>query len=141
MAKRKLKWQGEEVAAEHVTLKIYENKDKPLWWSNYEVCLASRDASIYALVPALKITYNERVFYISNHFGIGLRKLRKGGWPNHQHFGFDEIEEYKSCLERFDSYCERDFIDHERSRRIWQMTNFPKEFEASERLRKLIQKH
>ena len=132
-------WQGEIVKIEHVTLKVYENIISPLWWSNYEIAINTAPNN-YALLPAIKVI-GHNTFYISNHFGIGIRKLRKGGWPNHQHFSFENPQEHKKCLESFESYCEKDFIEHEAKRISWQKENYPIEFERSERLRKLIIKY
>lgn len=141
MAKRKLKWQGEEAKVEHRTLKVSENKEKPLWWSNYEVYLY-QDTRDYCYLEALKITTKDGyTFYISNHHGIGIRKLRKGGWPEQAHFSFHCAEEVDANIYETTSYCGKDYEEHERDRRKWQLENYPKEFEQSERLRKLLIRH
>jgi len=139
ISKRKLMWHGKEVKVEIVNVKVYTNAEKALWWYNYEIAIEA-SCQDYSLLEACKITTAKGfTFYISNHHGIGIRKLRKGGWPSHQHFGLPSLcESDIKVLMPNTSYCSRDFLRHEQERRIWQMKNFPDEFEASERLRKLI---
>lgn len=144
--KTPLKWQGEEVYVECVWVRVWEYKEKPLWWFNFEV---EQERSVnlghnYAVIEALKIhCKNSEPFYISNQFGVGMRKLRKGGWPRQSHssFGgkFEEIPPKKGWLAYpTKSFCLKDYERQERARRQWQKKNFPEEFEKSERLRKLI---
>ncbi len=141
--KTQLKWQGEPVKVESLYIKVWEYKEKPLWWFNYEVD-KQRSENLghdYAIIEALKVTYENQSFYISNHFGVGIRKLRKGGWPNHSHFSFDgNFKEYSTnmTLHPTISFCLKDYENHEANRRAWQKKNFPEEFERSERLRKMM---
>lgn len=140
---KNLKWQGKEVKVENAWLKVYENKEHPLWWSNFEVDICNSNltmAANYAIIEALKITYEDSIFYISNHLGIGIRKLRKGGWPNHQHFSFHNIQEceVKHGRSITTSFCLKEYEKHESARRKWQQKNFPHEFAKSERLRKML---
>ncbi|WP_036383983.1 hypothetical protein [Muricauda sp. MAR_2010_75] len=146
LGKIPLKWQGEVVKVQAVCIKVTEEKERPLYWSNFEV---DQQRSInlghdYAIIEALKIWYRDSdSFYISNHFGIGIRKLRKGGWPNHTHFSFpDNCEEVDICRNgkwfSTTSFCLKDYQAHEAARREWQKKNFPVEFERHEQLRAQI---
>lgn len=143
--KTALKWQGKNVKVEALELKVREVKDKPLYWSNFDV---EQQRSInlghdYAIIEALKIWYSDKPFYISNHFGIGIRKLRKGGWPGHTHFGFNgNFEEYRTNSQFFPTinFCLKDYEYQEALRREWRKKNYPEEFEKNERLARLIVK-
>ncbi|BFP39524.1 hypothetical protein FGF1_03690 [Flavobacteriaceae bacterium GF1] len=139
----KLKWQGKEVKVECVMLKVFPVEDKPLWWSNFEVdeYRANCPSGNYALIESLKVWYRDsEPFHIANHFGIGIRKLRKGGWPNHNHFSyrgnFEEViggSTYHPTI----NFTLRLYEEHEARRRDWQRKNFPDEFNRYEGLRKL----
>lgn len=146
LGKTPLKWQGEVVKVQAVCIKVTEAKDRPLYWSNFEVD-QQRSTNLghdYAIIEALKIWYRDsEPFYISNQFGIGIRKLRKGGWPDHTHFSFPEgSEEVDICRNGkwfpTTSFCLKEYEAHEAERRAWQKKNFPVEFERHEQLRAQI---
>lgn len=138
---RKLFWQGEPIKTEFGYCNVSENTDKPLWWYNYECNLDPMIGKV-AAIPAIKITYADYSFCISNHFGIGYHKLTHGGWPNYSHFSLPldsfvqdhhpEFNIYNFDLEGYEN--------HEAKRRNWQHREFPVEFEKSEQLSKLINK-
>ena len=97
-------------------------------------------ANQQALIEALQITtLSGEIFVIANHFGIGINKLIKGGWPNQTHFSLPN-ETFKECSWKefpprkfdYDQYSQ-----HESQRRVWQKANYPNEFEKLERLRKV----
>lgn len=133
------KWQGNPIKTEFGYCRVKENKEKVLWWYNYECNeFPSTGTSV---VPAIKVTMKDGYeFCIGNHFGIGHHKLINGGWPGFYHFSLDVNDFEKSpepaynlkefYLEWFESY--------EAGRRRWQKENFPEEFEKSERLRRMI---
>lgn len=145
-------WQGEPVKIDFGAVYVEENEDKPLFWYNYE---CNWDFNLNktkygeqkgAMIPAIKIYYRDHEpFIISNHFGIGVSKLLKGGSPRHTHFSFyddikfDHIEnlpsfELKQAFKITD-FDEEGFSNYEASRRKWQEKNFPEEFEKLERLK------
>lgn len=146
-------WQGEPVLVEYGGVYIEENTEKPLFWYNYE-CNWNSDLNKPkygddkgALIPAIKIFYyrDHDPFIISNHFGIGVNKLLKGGSPRHTHFSFADDVKFE-CTEYLPSYTlekafkitefnEEGFSKHEASRKKWQQQNFPEEFEKLEILK------
>jgi len=141
-------WQGQPIKTEFGYCIVTENKDKPMYWYNYECNWddyhnkerrSSGDKR--AIIPAIKITYEDQVFCIANHFGIGVHKLINGGWPSHRHYslpvdGFDSVipkgEKIIFCLKQFDL---EGFEAHESERKKWQKRTHPIEFEKSEAMR------
>jgi hypothetical protein len=141
MKKTDYKWQGEKVKVKFGYCRVEENHGKPLWWYNYE-CYPDGDAIIPAVVVTDKMGYR---FMIANHFGIGINKLLKGGWPDQTHFSFDGIfivdgsfiEHNHPMFKEFDL---DGFEEHEKKRREWQKLHYPEEYEQSEKLKQLFYK-
>lgn len=140
----KYKWHGESVKTKFGFYKIEENKEKPLYWYNFECAhddYYNRQQKTHAYVPCVEVTTKcGQVFYIANHFGIGIHKLLAGGWPSHSHFslnGGEFDEHWRTGIYVFDLDS---YEKHEAKRRKWQAENFPDEFSKSERLMKLVQK-
>lgn len=135
-------WQGALVKTRFGWIKVRENKEKPLYWYNYEVA-TDDPASSFAMLPAIEITSEEGMFYIANHFGVGSYKLQKGGWPDVAHFSFNDdaiFVESKGCEEFYKDFDLEAYEEHELKRRKWQARHFPEEFNKNERLRKSIKK-
>lgn len=133
------KWQGEPCAYEFGYVAVTYNEEKPLYWYNYEVYLGKGRA----IIPAIRVTYGEEVFVISNHHGIGAHKLRNGGWPNYRHFSLpgDTFKASASIVEIHDKKLQlEDFEAQEANRRAWQKKEYPVEFERLEKLRLSIAK-
>ncbi len=137
----KYAWHGIPVQTRFGLARVKTNKEKPLYWYNYEVAMSETEFQGYALISAIEVTTENSTFLISNHFGIGVLKLIKGGWPSSAHFSFDddaEFTEHKE-FEKFDGTFDLDgYEKHEAARRRWQKENFPEDFDRSERLRKLF---
>lgn len=76
---KKYRWHDEPVKVEFGICKVEENKEKPLWWYNFDVAMGKEE------IPAVRVTYGEHSFVISNRYGEGEEKLRRGGWPNFPH--------------------------------------------------------
>lgn len=142
----KYKWQGEPVKVLFGYVKQLANTDKPLYWYNFE-CINKENAygefipdhmvtmkgENLALIPAVKVIHSAGSFLLANHFGIGVNKLLKGGWPNMPHYSLDG--EFKESSERhfkFVSFDEDGYCDHEAKRRSWQKKNYPIEFQKME---------
>ncbi|MCG9971021.1 hypothetical protein [Christiangramia crocea] len=141
---KKYEWQGVPVKIDHVNIYVKESKKSPLYWYNYEVATQQDIAGDYAIVPALRVKHPESVFYIANHFGIGIHKLINGGWPNYNHFSFHK-DDIKNVFEESGDYVWNrknfDLIgyqEYEAERRKWQKKNFPKEVEEMDALRSTI---
>ena len=150
--KEKYFWQGEPVRIEFGVAYPEENKGKPLFWYNYECnwdFLQDKpiyDTHKFCMLPAIKIYYkDQKPFIISNHFGIGVNKLLKGGSPRHTHFSFadnvkfetiDELEswELKQSF-KITKFDEEGFTNYEAKRNKWQKENFPEEYEAMEKIK------
>ncbi|GGH24809.1 hypothetical protein FAZ19_16160 [Sphingobacterium alkalisoli] len=141
------RWQGVPVKVRFGKVRVQQDKDKPLYWYNFEV-LEMRTS----YVPALEVTYQEpgsdrkQVFCISNHFGVGVDKLEAGGWPNKQHFSLpsdfleytaEEWSEYEDVPISFDPVG---FANHEFKRDEWQKKMFPKEHEEREKFKEAFLK-
>lgn len=149
----KYQWQGEPVKILLGHCKVKTNKDKPLWWYNFECEIQENENGYYvekrtdfkglAFIEAVKVIHSNGEFIIANHYGIGVHKLINGGWPNYQHFSLDgEFEElnWKETIHLL-KFDEEAFSKHEAERRKWQKENFPIEFEKMEQLRLGAQKY
>lgn len=137
--KQNYSWQGEPVKAEFGHNMVKSNTAHPLFWYNYE-CSIERES--FALIPSIKITQGDQVWCIANHYGIGINKLIKGGWPNQTHFslpieGFEKNNTHAFAIKEFD---ELQYSKHEAARRLWQKNNFPEEFKRMQSLEKIIRK-
>jgi len=118
-------WQGKPVKVQFGYCKVQENKERPLWWYNYE-CFLSKSKKC-TIIEAIKIEGKEP-FVIANHFGIGVYKLMNGGWPNCEHYSlslgtFSPCEPTKQNL--ILNY--EGFSDHERGRIKWFFEKYPKQ--------------
>lgn len=139
----KYKWQGEHCEVEFGYTMVKENKEKPLWWYNFECnvrqnlydeYIPSYGTTGIGLIPSIRVKQGNSIFIISNHFGVGASKLLKGGWPNHQHFSvngeFTQDEEF--AIYEFDELA---YSKHESERHKWQKENYPVEFQKMEDLK------
>lgn len=151
MNKQKYFWQGEPVKTDFGVVVQPENKEKPLYWYNFECNWnVAENKPRYGTVktcsiPAIKVTTKDgQVFLIANHFGIGANKLMKGGSPRDTHFSFGDNAKFQGAedlgvfrnaysIRKFD---EDGFVEYEAKRERWQKENFPEEFERMENLRK-----
>jgi len=131
----KLLWQGEEIKKWFGYCKVYTNKDKPLYWYNFECEISTIHGM--ELIPAIKIEYDGVLFCIANHFGIGYHKLINGGWPNYRHFSLpvESFEESHKPAFNFHSFDLDAYSQHEAMREQWQKKNFPDEYEKFEKMR------
>lgn len=138
MSKVKYQWHGEPVQVEFGNCVVKDNKDKPLWWWNYE-CAMERPSGM-ACIPVVRITDNTGYsFMIANHDGIGVHKLLNGGWPGHQHFTVSG--KFSSTPElKYDSFDEVAFAEHEAARDKWQKETYPEEWEKNQQLRNAFYK-
>jgi len=148
-------WRGEPCEVKFGYVIQSENKEKPLYWYNFE-CYNSKqlddtfkpdhmvkdNGDHFALIPAVQISQGKSTFVLANHYGIGLSKLIKGGWPNHAHFSLDG--EFKESNAEYDAIKEFDldgYERHESARKDWQRKNYPKEFADMENLRNSMRNH
>lgn len=134
MGKRKYFWQGEQIKTEFGCCMVKTNKEKPLWWYNWNC----RDEG-HAFIDAIKITTKGgESFCISNEYGYGVHKLINGGWPNFGHASLP-IEEFEMLKHKYHTQFDHElWVRDESMRRRWQEANFPVEFEKSESLSRLI---
>jgi hypothetical protein len=143
MKKSVYQWQGEPVKVVFGYCEVFTNKEKLLYWYNYE-CDISKLFKGKALIPAIKIISNDNdySFVIANHYGIGISKLKKGGWPNHTHFSLDNnlfVEDTHRAfnIRKFDF---EQYSEYETNRENWQKENFPEEYNKIRSLRNMIVK-
>lgn len=154
--KDQYQWQGEPVNVRFGFVVQYENIDKPIYWYNFECNtkqklsgeikvdhMVANDGRHLSLIPAIEVeTQSGYKFLLANHFGIGVSKLLKGGWPNHAHFSLDgEFKESKAPYFKFTSFDLEGYEAHESARNTWQKKNYPVEFERIEALRRGAQKY
>jgi len=136
MKKNKYFWQGEPVKVEFGNCIVKKNKEKPLWWYNYECSLEPMYEK--ACIPAIRITASwGEPFVISNHCGIGVYKLMKGGWPDSTHFSLDGKFSTKPQLKITEFDLEA-FQQHEAERRKWQIETYPEEMAKIKGLEDMI---
>lgn len=138
MKNQPYKWQGEPVNVRFGNVAVKMNYENPLCWYNFECAKSVTRKS--ECIPALEITTNSgSKFCISNHHGIGVYKLLRGGWPDCVHFSLpNNFATWPSLKEtKFD---EVRYSKHESERRKWQKETFPEEFEKLQALKKSISK-
>lgn len=138
MISKKYKWQGDPVKVRFGYCFVKTNKEKPICWYNYECSIKHEDN---ALIPAIQITtYDNEVFVIANHFGIGINKILKGGWPNATHFSLPKLNFTESNMHAFviKEFNEIEYSIHESERIKWQKENYPVEFEKLQSLKRMI---
>ncbi len=149
--KKKYQWQGEPVTVKFGYVLQQENKEKPMYWYNFECHtkeqingdreidhMVMNNGSHFSLIPAIKVTTgSDSEFLLANHFGIGVRKLLKGGWPNHAHFSLNgEFKESAAPYFKIASFDLDGYEKHESDRRSWQKKEYPEQFEKLEALRR-----
>ena len=144
------KWQGEPVKVQFGIVFVRENEDKPIWWWNYE-CRGHDDGTglkTCALIEAVKVIHSGGEFVIANHFGIGVSKLLKGGWPNHSHFSLPKEEfeahgptDLEVRLPFIIEFDEPGYANHESNRNNWQKKEYPEEYAKLEGLRRMLNKN
>jgi len=135
----KYQWQGEKIKVIFGNCIVRQNKEKPLYWYNFE-CYPEG----LACIPAIKIIpQSEKLigtpFVIANHYGIGVYKLLNGGWPNYTHFSLDGEFSTKPRLKitEFDPGL---YAIYESEREEFFKEHHPEEWKAIQPLRKMGQK-
>lgn len=137
----KYKWQGDPVEVEFGNFHALPS-DRRLMWYNFEIESEpnmSKDGSL--AIPALRFTYNGEEHIIANHFGIGVHKLKHGGWPSHQHFSFGKGrfiagDDYLHCKR----LREKEFAQHEAKRESWMRGTDPDGYARIQELREAARK-
>lgn len=145
----KYKWQGENVDVVFGYVKQIANIEKPMYWYNFE-CMNKENSygdfvpdhmvtikgENLALIPAINVVHDDGSFLLANHFGIGVNKLLKGGWPNMPHYSLDgEFNESKERYFKFLSFDEEKYSEYETKRKKWQKKTYPLEFQKMEDLK------
>lgn len=130
------KWHGEPVTVKFGYFMPQTVKEKPLFWYNFEA-----DTAPETPIPAVRVTTkSNESFVISNHCGIGVKKLMGGGWPDQQSFHVPKEWFVPDDGERF-TIVEFDgamLAVQENRRRAWQERMHPDEFRQMEALRAII---
>lgn len=132
-------WRGNLIKTEFGFCRVNTNKEKNLWWYNYEC--SQFPTSGMSIIPAIKVTVDSGYsFCLSNHFGIAHHQLINGGWPGYAQYelplsGFEASKKAEYNLRQFDL---DGYEENETARRKWQFDNYPDEFARSERLRNII---
>ncbi len=144
MSKNKYFWQGESVKAIFGYSRVTPNLDKPLYWYNYDCFVddkgyTSPKEKPVAIIPAIKIEYDNGSFVIANMFGQGWHKLVNGGWPSHSHYslpdeGFHKSNKYEYALKEFD---EEVLAEYRVKADAWFKKTYPEEYEKMQRFKKL----
>lgn len=141
--KGKYFWNWKPVKIEHVLVVVKEVKEHPLYWHNYE-CLTNNNPNGHHEFHAIEITTENGIkFIISNEYGIGINKCRKGGTFYQYHAGFKEenIVKIKRTgdplpggrgelkVPKKYNLNEEGYVEQETARAKWQMENYPEEYE------------
>lgn len=147
--KHKYQWQGEPVKVKFGYVLQEEAVEKPMYRYNFECYTKEEIDGIFkvdhfvqsngkhfSLIPAIEVESNTGYkFKLANHYGIGITKLLKGGWPNHAHFSLDgSFKESNAHYFAFKKFDLEGYENHESERRSWQKKNYPVEFERMEQL-------
>lgn len=144
MSKNVYQWQGEKAKVRFGRYKVEEQKDKPLYWYNYEV-LALQDPYI----NCVEVTSQGQTFYIYNGFGYGVAKLEAGGWPNMGHMSlpsdksnFTEYTPEEWATVKFKCLNEdmQKFEAMRYARDTWFRQQYPEEMKKMDALRALAPK-
>lgn len=153
--KANYQWQGEPVSVRFGFVNQQENSEKPMYWYNFECYnkeeidgsfkddhFVKNNGKHFSLIPAIEVKSQDGyTFILANHYGIGISKLLKGGWPNHTHFSLDgDFNEDNAPYFAFKEFDLEGYEKHESERNKWQKKNYPAEFEKMQRLRNLIRK-
>lgn len=136
--KQNYQWQREPVKVEFGLSTVRENKEKSLWWYNFE-CNESYPKGVGVIAAIRIITKDDYSFVLANHSGIGVHKLINGGWPNYSHFDLPDTS-FKKGGFRITEFDELEYSRHEAERNKWQKENYPEEYKKIESLRKIISK-
>lgn len=134
----KYEWQGEQVDVAFGYCVVGENKEKPLYWYNYNVI---RTGQGFANINAIKVTTKDRQsFCLSNDFGEGVYKLHNGGYPNipHRSLPLDTFIHSNDFRHKRTIYHPVDERTEELHRRQYFSRAHPEEFKKSEALRNMI---
>ena len=130
------KWHGEDVKVKFGFCIAKQNKEKHLYWYNYE-CLSNNGELNF--IPSIQITSKDgKVWTIANHFGIGVYKLEMGGWPNCTHFSLENewfSNNWNMTIRKFDL---DGYSEYESNRDKWRKENYTKEYNELEAFRKSI---
>jgi len=120
---KQYEWQGEPVKVEFGAAAFSRNEEKPLYWYNYE-CRKSGTG----VIDAVRITTKSgQTFIIANHFGIGVHKLLRGGWPNLGHSSIPDdchFEGGKNKTGFLTEFDEEGYAAYESKREKWMEENF-----------------
>lgn len=145
-------WQGTPCLVRFGYVTQQENTEKPLYWYNFECNTHEQlDGSFapehmvfsngrhFACIPAIEVTQGKSIFLLANHYGIGVSKLIKGGWPYHTHFSLDgEFKEDDAPYYAYKEFDLEEYERHESARKDWQRKVYPKEFSDMEKFRESI---
>lgn len=137
---RRYQWQGEDVDVVFGYCLVTENKEKPMYWYNYNVF---RNGQKPTKIRAIKVdTSDGQSFCLSNDYGEGVHKVENGGYPNIPHFSlpldaFVESDDFRHKRLLFDRYGSK---QEELDRRQYFRANYPEEFKKAEALRNMILK-
>jgi hypothetical protein len=147
--KNNYEWQGKPCDVLFGYVLQEENTEKPLYWYNFEchtkekpdgsfkperMCCAN--GKHFAVIPAVQVTQDGYSFLLANHYGIGVHKLKNGGWPNYAHFSLNgKFEESSAPYFAFKKFDLEEYERHESERRKWQKKEYPVNFEKLELLR------
>lgn len=135
---RRYQWQGEAVDVVFGYCLVTENKDKPMYWYNYNVF---RNGQLPTKIGAIRVdTSDGQSFCLSNDYGEGVHKLESGGYPNMPHRSLPSETFVESEDFRYKTTIYRPLIAYheEVDRRQYFMCMFPEEFKKSEALRNKI---
>lgn len=114
------KWHGEPVQVEFGFSEVIPKEEMPGYWLNYEHSQGKK------WIESLKVTTQDgKEFCISNHSGIGVNKLLKGGWPSNSHFSLPLDTFHPDPLGVVLEFNRDAWEEQERNRDAWLKENNP----------------
>lgn len=133
----KPKWHGKPVKVEFGFCHVRTNKDAPGYWFNYE-CQETGSAQI----EAIKVSTDDgQEFCISNHHGVGVYKLQRGGWPDAAHYSLPVMFFVRNHTMEPTPFDMFEWIDHEKRRDKWLMENHFSVWQGKQKLLDAIKKN
>lgn len=135
-------WNGEKIESARFGYVVQPpNKEKPLYWYNWEVEKQKALEIEPCMIPAIEITTKDGdPFIIANIGGIGVYKLEAGGMWTHQHLSLDgEFTEDENFAVY--EYSQADFAIYHKGLENWQKAKDPQAWERLEALRSSYDKN
>jgi len=137
--KNEYEWLGLPVTAEFGYCVVSISEGSPSMWYHFE-CETMGDNDKTALIPAVMVRHKYGDFCISNHFGIGILRLKQGGLSGYRSFTLP-VEGFKPWKPKVKvnnptHFDLPRFMEHEHRRRAWEADKIKRLCEQLDQIRK-----